>query len=549
MRWVTCLAGLMLAVGGAAPSAAQPAPVTIERELERLTQRLRASGSVVIQGERVRASEVTLEAYERQDFAPLWLRAGDRMALLRMVRTVYRDGLDPDLYYRGPLSASWAPQLDPLRAAELDPPRAAELDLLATDAVVRLSHDLRFGRTRPADPVGLVNGFGPFGGPDPAGDLLEVLASGNLETRVAALRPSHFEYDRLRDGLAALRALERTGGWEPIPPGPTMKLGSSDERVPLLRHRMALGGDLPSEGSEPAEGLDATHFDGVLEAAVTAFQHRHGLSEDGRVGDRTLDALNVPIERRIEQVRVNLERLRGVARPVPDTFVAVNVAGARAYLVRSHAVEFEARVVVGRDETQTPVFSALIRYIDLNPTWTVPEGIVEEVLDAVRADPRYLQNRRMHVLDSEGRPVDASSLDFSKFSPETFPYVFRQEPGPTNPLGRLKLMFPNPYSVYLHDTPERSLFALERRLFSHGCIRVEDPLGLAVDVLDEPARWSREALEVAIANGETQTIPLTRPLMVYVLYLTAEASPHGSLRFYADVYGRDPGVLAALDAR
>jgi murein L,D-transpeptidase YcbB/YkuD len=154
----------------------------------------------------------------------------------------------------------------------------------------------------------------------------------------------------------------------------------------------------------------------------------------------------------------------------------------------------------------------------------------------------------MHVLDSEGRPVEPSTLDFSSFTLETFPYVFHQEPGPANPLGRLKLMFPNPYSVYLHDSPNRSLFSLERRLFSHGCVRVEDPLGLAVEVLDEPATWSREALEAAIAEGETRTIPLARPLMVHVVYWTAEADPGGTLHFYDDVYERDLELLAILDA-
>ena len=541
MRWVTGLVGLMLAVGGASSSAAQPAPASVDRELEWLIERLQASGSLTIEGATVRASDVTLDVYERRAFAPLWSRRGDLAALLRTVYAVYTDGLDPDLYHRTPLSSLWA--------AELDPPGAAELDLLATDALVRLSHDLRFGRARAIDPTGLVNGFGPFGGTDAAGDLLAVLASGRLEQHVAALRPSHFDYDGLRGGLSGLRVLERAGGWKPIPSGPTMQRDSLDARIPLLRQRLALSGDLPGEGPESGEGIDETRFDVALEDAVRTFQHRHGLNEDGRVGSRTLEALNVPVERRIEQIRVNLERARWVTEEVADTYVAVNVAAARVYLIRSQSVDFEARAVVGHDETRTPVFSALMRYIDLNPTWTVPSGIVEEVLQAVRRDPRYLEVQRMHVLDSEGRPVDASTLDFWAFTPETFPYVFRQEPGPRNPLGRLKLMFPNPYTVYLHDSPARSLFALERRLFSHGCIRVEDPVGLAVEVLDEPATWTRETLEAAIAEGDTRTIPLERPVMVYVVYRTAEADPMGTLHFYADVYERDPWVLAALDAR
>jgi murein L,D-transpeptidase YcbB/YkuD len=548
MRWVAGLVGLILSLGAAAPAAAQEGPSTVEWELEWLTERLRVSGSVLIDGETVHSSEVTLQVYERRGFIPLWSGVRDRAALLRAVRALREDGLDPDLYHRAHLSAGWVAELDPLRAAELDPLRAAELDLLATDALVRLSHDLRFGRTHPVDPTGLVNGTGPFGGSDPADDLLAVLASGRLEERVAELRPTHFQYDALRNGLAELRRLQGTGGWGIIPDGPTMQRDEPDARIPLLRQRLSRSRDLMWEDFGYGEGADAPGFDARLEAAVKAFQHRHGLTADGRVGDRTLAALNVPVERRIEQVRANLERVRRWTHDVPDTYVTVNVPGARAYLIRGGSVAFETRVVVGRDETQTPAFSAPMSYIDLNPSWTVPSGIVGEVLEAIRRDPRYLQDRKMHVLDSEGRSVDPSTVDFASFTPGTFPYVFRQEPGPANPLGRLKLMFPNPYRVYLHDTPDRSLFALEARLFSHGCIRVEDPVGLAAEALDEPATWTREALEAAIAEGKPRTLPLARPLMVHVVYWTAEADPRGTLHFYQDVYGRDAALLAMLDA-
>ncbi len=541
MRWVTGLVGLTLAVGQAVPAAAQPGPGPVDREIERLIGGLRASGSLAIEGETVSASHVTLQVYERRGFAALWSRWSDRAALLRTVSGVHADGLDPDVYHRGPLTEHWA--------VDLEPQRAARLDLLATDALVRLSYDLRFGRGRLVDGAGLVDGSGPFGGADPAGDLLEVLASGALERRVDELRPTHFAYRGLRRGLLELRVLERAGGWEPIPGGPTLQRDAADPRVPLLRRRLTLSGDLARRDPTQGEGPDEALFDHLLEGAVRAFQHRHGLTEDGRVGDRTLEALNVPVETRIEQVRVSLERARRGPREMPEAFLTVNVAAARVYLVRSQTVAFEARVVVGKDETRTPVFDAPMRYIELNPSWTVPEGMVEEVLDAVRGDARYLQDRRMHVLDSTGRRVDASTLDFSAFTPEDFPYVFYQEPGPTNPLGRLKLIFPNSYSVYLHDSPERTLFTRERRLFSHGCIRVEDPVGLAVQVLDQPATWTRDALEAAIRAGETRRIALAGPLMVQVAYQTAEVDPGGTLHFYPDVYGRDPAVLAALDAR
>lgn len=540
MRWVTGAAGLILWMAGAGSALAQESLSGGERELEWLVARLRASGSLVVEGETVHASEVTIGVYERRGYAPLW-SSRDLAALLSAVASADEDGLDPELYYRS--------TLEEMRISGAAAARPAETDLLATDALVRLSHDLRFGRVRPSGPNGYSTGASPFGGADAVSDVIDAVASGDLVDRLAALRPAHFIYDGLREGLARLREVSHDGGWRTIPPGPTMQRDSLDLRVSLLRRRLIRSGDLDPSRVPPAGGLETHRFDGALEEAVRAFQHRHGLNEDGRVGARTLEELNVPVERRIDQLRVNLERARWVAHELPDTFVAVNVAGARVYVLRSGKVVFETRAIVGRDRTRTPVFSAPMRYIDLNPTWTVPSGIVDEVLEAIRADPGYLEARVMHVLDAEGRPVDPATLDFRTLRSENFPYVLRQDPGPKNPLGRLKLMFPNAHNVYLHDSPDRSLFVREGRLFSHGCIRVQDPLGLAVEVLDDQETWSRQALEAAIADGETRTIQLTHPLMVFVLYWTAAADGDGVVHYYRDVYDRDPEVLSALDRR
>src|SRR5690606_2280528 len=206
------------------------------------------------------------------------------------------------------------------------------------------------------------------------------------------------------------------------------------------------------------------------------------------VGRATLAALNVPVEQRLEQIRVNLERARWVMHELPDTYVAVNVAGAKTYLLQGDTVVFETRAIVGADYTRTPMFRAPMLYLDLNPTWTVPPGIVGEVLGLVQRDSTYLVRQRIRVLDPSGRMVDPSVIDFSRYTAADFPYLFRQDPGPANPLGEIKLMFPNEHSVYLHDTPTRGLFAAEERLLSHGCIRLEDPLALAELVIGDPVR-------------------------------------------------------------
>jgi murein L,D-transpeptidase YcbB/YkuD len=178
----------------------------------------------------------------------------------------------------------------------------------------------------------------------------------------------------------------------------------------------------------------------------------------------------------------------------------------------------------------------------------VPPGIVGEILAHVRSDPGYLARINMRVLDRSGRPVNPASIDFGRYTGASFPYVFRQEPGPQNPLGQIKLMFPNEHNVYLHDTPSRQLFDREQRTFSHGCIRVQDPIRLAELVLDDP-RWTREALLAGIAAGGTRTIPLAQPLPVVIQYWTASTDLHGELHFYRDVYARDRPLLRALDAR
>jgi murein L,D-transpeptidase YcbB/YkuD len=318
---------------------------------------------------------------------------------------------------------------------------------------------------------------------------------------------------------------------------------ADDPRVPALRRRLVMAGDLPADADVASTVLDET-----LEAAVRRFQHRHGLNDDGVVGPTTRAEMEVPVEARIEQIRINLERARWVLRDLGDAFVAVNVAGQRVYVVRGGTVVWETRGIVGKTTSRTPTFSATMRYVVLNPGWAVPRSINREVLSETRRDPSYLERQRFRVLDAAGSEVDPASVDFTSYRGADFPYQFRQDPGPVNALGRVKLMFPNPYSVYLHDTPARGLFAQELRTFSHGCIRVQDPLRLAELVLDDPEHWNLAALQKAVDSGATKTLMLDRPLPVKVLYWTAAADLHGELHFYRDVYERDPKVLRALDA-
>ena len=502
---------------------AAPAAVAVQ-DLPAVVEEARQSGHIRVDGTRISVPTSVIALYERAGYRPFWSEPTDVRELAAFIGGVVRDGLDP---------ADYSHAL--LRELNTTAERSARLDVVRTTALVRVARHLRSGRVdeqtlRPNDDW-------------PATSLPELerlLPPYGSRAAWDALRPSNFVYDGLTDALADLRHIEATGGWPHVPAGPSLRLGDIDERVAVLRTRLARSGDLAVDSR-------SREFDAALDTAVRRFQHRHGLNEDGVVGPATLAQLNVPVAQRIAQIRINLERARWISPRLGQEFVAVNAAGALVYMVRDGDVVFEARAVTGAAHTRTPVFTAEMQTIELNPTWTVPPGIVGEVLAAIRRNPRYLRDNDMRVIDARGRVIDADGIDFGRYNARTFPYIFRQQPGPSNPLGRIKFVFPNRFNVYLHDTPQRHLFERDQRLFSHGCIRVQEPLRLAELVLDDP-EWTRPALESAIATGETRVIRLHRPIPVLVLYWTASADRHGELHFYRDVYGRDGALLAALDA-
>ena len=489
-----------------------------------VVESLRTHGNVA--GASVRAALQVASLYQDVGFAPLWTRPGSPVSLRRAIAGAFVDGLDPMLYHLRAIDSLAAMHPAPGSRA------AAELDVLRTSALVDLVRDLRWGRVRPASlPV-----------PEAADDdtlLRRIAGSPDLAAAIDGLRPDHFVYRGLTTALDRLRGIERDGGWVSVPTGPTLREGAIDARVVLLRVRLA------SEGYLPRAPSPTDTFDAALAGAVRSFQHHHGLNEDGIVGPTTQAELNTPVGARIAQVRVNLERARWLTPELPDTLLVVNIAGAKVYLLRDARIVHEARVIVGKNYTRTPTFSSRIRQVELNPSWTVPTSIVDEVLAALRRDPDYLRSQGFRVLDRNGREVHIRTSELLARA-DAFPWTLRQDPGPLNPLGGIKFSFPNPYSVYLHDTPARTLFQREERLFSHGCIRVQDPLALAELLLDQPERWTRASLQAAIAAGSTAAIPMRRPVSILVQYWTASADEHGEIHFYRDVYGRDAAVLAAL---
>jgi L,D-transpeptidase YcbB len=505
----------LLAVGrqGAAPASADEGTAP-DDAITAAVDAAQAGGRPVVGGEVLASAVVLPEFYERRGFRPAWTDAALADELLRAIRDSAGDGLDPADYH---LAA-----IEHVRAATPGSSEGrAQLDLLLTDAAVRLAYHLRFGKVDPERLDPHWNLTSDLDGTDPASALQQALDQRRVYQAFDALKPRYPFYTRLKDALARYRRIAADGGWAAVPAGAPLKPGVTDPRVAALRRRLGTTGDLPAAA---AAADPSTRYDAQLEAGVRAFQARHGLPEDGAVGPATLRALDVPVAVRIDQIRATLERCRWVMHDLPARFVLVNVAGFTATVLDRDGPIWESRVVVGTPYTKTPVFRAAMRYIVLNPTWTVPPGIMrKEVIPGMRRDPRYLERKGYTRVN--GQVV--------------------QPAGPKNALGRVKLILPNPHHVYLHDTPQKSYFNETSRTFSHGCVRVQKPFELAALALDDPA-WTMQALLDAAATGKTRTIVLKTPLPVLILYWTASADPDGLVHFLPDVYGRDPAVIRAL---
>jgi murein L,D-transpeptidase YcbB/YkuD len=474
--------------------------------------------------------------YVARSFRPLWIAdagpTGAARALADVLAHAADDGLEPADYRVAEIGRG----LDRRDDAAL-----ADLELLLSHGLVRYGRDLSAGRVSPsrADPE---HHLEPEAAPAEA--LLSQAGNDDVGTYLATLAPRSREYARLKAALAAHRAIAAAGGWGTVPAGETLKPGMRDPRVAALRRRLAGSGDIAVQAAEPEL------YDDALKAAVRHFQYRHGLGVDGAVGKGTLTALNVPVEARIEQILLNMERRRWMTDEPGESYVFVNLADFTLKLVNGERTILDMRVVVGKPYHRTPVFSDLMRYIVVNPYWTVPPSIARnEILPKLRQEPDYLAKQNMKLFadwTASSGEIQPGSVDWSKVSKAGFGYKLRQEPGEGNALGRLKFMFPNRFNIYLHDTPSRQLFKQTVRSFSHGCIRVEQPVRLAATLLRGQKGWSEAEIEAAIGSGERLVVNLAKPLPVHITYLTAWVNKDGSAHFRDDIYGRDKRLARAL---
>jgi murein L,D-transpeptidase YcbB/YkuD len=453
----------------------------------------------------------------------------------------YTDGLMPLDYH---LNAIMRLQDELKGDPERNPERvekAAELELLMTDGIIFYAYHLLYGKCDQESLVPTFNfGFTPIPNLNPV-DFQDAISNGKLANRLIQLRPQIAVYDSLMAKLAYYREIEILGGWSSIETGGKIEPGDRDSRILQVRRRLKMSGELVADTST------GDHYERSLATDVKKFQSSHGLEADGIIGAGTFREMNIPVGKRIETIRINMERVRWVSRDIPQDYIVVNIAGFYLNMVKNGRMVHNTRVVVGKPLNKTPIFRDKMRYIDFNPTWTVPRSIIKnEIIPKLKKDSLYLQKENMVLLDSKGNEVSTTELDIPNLSANKFPYLVRQQPGPDNALGVVKFMFPNEYDIYLHDTPSKSLFSKASRAYSHGCIRVEKPLDLAVKLLDG-TEWTREKIDATIKTRETTRVLLPEPLDILIMYWTCGIDPQKQFFFAQDIYGKDAEVLKQLD--
>jgi murein L,D-transpeptidase YcbB/YkuD len=333
------------------------------------------------------------------------------------------------------------------------------------------------------------------------------------------------------------------GGWQPFTTNiKKLEKGITHPDVALLRKRLSFGQD-----SIKSDSLDVNYFDQTLHNHVVLFQTRNGLHNDGVIGKKTVETLNVSLEERIATIEANLERWRWLSNDLGENHILVNIANFDLQLIQNGKPIFSTEVIVGKPYRETPVFSSIMKYIVLNPDWVVPPTILsKDVVPAVIANPNYLVEKNMKIITMNGVNVDPTTIDWTSAAKSGFPYMIRQKPGANNALGRIKFVFPNQENIYIHDTPSRGLFAQSERNFSSGCIRINKPLELASILLRENSNWSTERISQVIKEGTSRTVLLAKPLPVHLIYMTAWADDNGVAYFRRDIYNRDQPLLMAL---
>lgn len=499
---------------------------------------------LTVDGRALRSLESTIRFYAQREYRAGWLEAsgGPSAAaedLLKAVAEADQEGLRSADYRPAELHKRLKAIQQQGSAAH--PNALAEFDLLFTDTFLTYGSHLLAGRLPPrkVDPEWAIR--------PRARDLVvilqEALAKETVSHSLRALRPREKGYVQLREVLRKYREVAATGGWPTVVVG--LAPGAQGPKVRDLRARLQASGDL--SGSDPSSKNESAVFDKAVADAVRRFQKRHGLAETGTVNAETQAALNVPVTERIRQVELNLERWRWMPDDFGSRYILVNIPSFKMKVFEDDKRVIESNVVVGRQERQTPAFTANMAYLVLSPKWYVPRSIaVKDKLPQLRRSPYALARQNIRVFNNAGQEIRPGAVNWQAVSASNFNYQLRQDAGPRNALGGIKFMFPNPYNVYLHDTPSRNLFSRSQRTFSSGCIRISNPVELAEYLLKFDPKWTRDTIKTASTSGKQRVVNLPRTVPVYLVYWTAWVDEEGLANFRSDIYQRDKPMIRAL---
>ena len=470
--------------------------------------------------------------YFERNYEPFWIENRKRLeSLSRSLSEAGSHGLPEFRYPLGELKEA---------IFEDDPTQKAKLELMATEAFLLFAQDISGGILKPNMIDANIN-------VDPqrreASELLASLTeSFDVSSFFENLFPRSNEYEYLVGELRRMRDILRNGSWgDPVPSGTTLQVGMTHEHVPFLRKRL-------SKMGYPVSQTNQRLFDEQLDASVKKFQEYHGLNPDGVFGKRSIEAINVSPKTRLVQVLVNLERMRWNNQDRGTEYVSVNQANFYAYFKSGNKKVWESRVVIGLPSNQTAEFNDTMTHMVVNPTWHVPKSIaVDEYLPLIQKDANFLVDNEM-VLMVRGTDtiIDSNLIDMQAFTPDNFPFLIKQIPSNINALGMVKFMFPNKFSIYMHDTPMKELFFKDERTFSHGCIRLQEPFEFAYSLLRNQVVDPVNKFQEILKKEEETYINLSRNIPVYITYRTAFFDDFGQVHYRADVYGRDALVYMAL---
>ncbi len=505
-------------------------------------------------GERITIRDISLESaeaihvfYDSRNYDEAWSENGiltEQAYELRFeIKQAKFDGLNPKDYHIEWIDAFFKTfEANKKSGQPNDFAELADLDLLLTDAYFKLASHLEMGKV---DPSKLQLEWGISRKPQKA-DYISMLnyaiQSKEIRKSLEKLYPNFTIYRKGREVIRSMDELNKKDSldWKAIKIDKAIKVGESNNAIPAIRQRLQFWGHLK-------EGYDSESkvYDSALFVAVKRFQKENGMEPDGAIGKNTVEGLNASPAYLLDKASINLERLRWLPDTVRDAeFILVNIANYQLDYINKLDTVFSSRVIVGKRYHESPIFTAQMSYIVFSPYWNIPTSIAKnEIIPSIRKNPNYLKQKNMEVVTGSGKVVDPASINWSS---KSFPYMIRQKPGGSNSLGLVKFMFPNSHSVYIHDTPSKSLFEKEDRALSHGCIRLQNPAKFAQILLKDDSSWTPERIDKAMHQDKEQIVNLPRKIPVVLVYLTFWADSRGEPHFRSDIYDRDEELLKLL---